>query len=126
MSVNLILKSEAFAIIGAAMEVHSILGPGFAEAVYQEAMEIELGLRRIPYERQKKLNVRYKQYVLQKEYIADLVCHGQIIVEIKAQRDLGGHEEAQIINYLRATGLRLGLLINFGASNKLEWERFVV
>ncbi len=122
---DLILKDEVFAIIGAAIEVHRELGPGFLEAVYQEALEIELASRKIPFESRKTLTIAYKGRPLKKEYEADLVCYGQIIVELKALDRLSGKEEAQILNYLKATGLRVGLLINFGSHGKLEWKRFV-
>lgn len=122
---ELILKDEVFAIIGAAIEVHRELGPGFLEAVYQEALEIELASRKIPFESRKTLTIAYKGRPLKKEYEADLVCYGQIIVELKALDRLSGKEEAQILNYLKAAGLRVGLLINFGSHGRLEWKRFV-
>jgi len=122
---ELILKDEVFAIIGAAIEVHRELGSGFLEAVYQEALEIELASRQIPFEPQKTLMIVYKGRALKKAYEADLVCYGQIIVELKALDRLSGKEEAQILNYLKATGLRVGLLINFGSHGRLEWKRFV-
>ncbi len=122
---KLILKDEVFAVIGAAIEVHRELGPGFLEPVYQEALEIELHSRRIPFEAQKPLVICYKGRRLKKEYIADLICYGQIITELKALERLSGKEEAQILNYLKATGLRVGLLINFGSSGKLEWKRYI-
>jgi len=121
----LLKKKEVYSIVGAAIEVHRDLGPGFLEAVYQEAMEIELGLQGISFESQKLLPINYKGNLLRKEYIADLVCFDQIIVELKALERLSGKEEAQILNYLKATGLRVGLLINFGSYGKLEWKRFV-
>jgi len=122
---ELIFKEEVFAIVGAAIEVHRELGPGFLEAVYQEAMEVELRERGIPFEAQKPLRISYKGKMLNKEYCADLVCYGQLIVELKALDRLSGNEEAQILNYLKATGLRVGVLINFGSHGKLEWKRFV-
>jgi GxxExxY protein len=122
---DLILKEEVYAIVGAAIEVHRELGPGFLEPVYQEAMEIELQSRSVPFESQKRLVIHYKDHQLQKEYAADLVCYGQIIVELKALDRLSGKEEAQLLNYLKATGLRVGLLINFGSTGRLEWKRFV-
>jgi GxxExxY protein len=122
---ELLLKGEVFAIIGAAIEVHKELGHGFLEAVYQEAMEIELESRNIPFEPRKTLPVFYKGRRLKKEYEADLVCYGQIIVELKALDRLSGKEESQILNYLKATGLRVGLLVNFGSAGKLEWKRYV-
>ncbi len=122
---DLILKDEVYAIIGAAIEVHKELGPGFLEAVYQEAMEIEVDDRKIPFEAQKKLKVFYKKRQLKKDYEADLVGYGQIVVELKALDKLTGKEEAQLINYLKATKMKVGLLINFGSHGKLEWQRFV-
>jgi GxxExxY protein len=126
MTNELIFKDEAYAIIGAALDVHNELGSGFAEAVYQEAMGMELASRRIPFEALKKLSVRYKGKILKKRYFADFLCFSQIIVELKAQRELGGYEEAQILNYLRATGLRLALIINFGDPGRLDWQRYVL
>jgi GxxExxY protein len=122
---DLLLKNEVFAIVGAAIEVHKELGPGFLEAVYQEALEIELTSRNIPFEGQKPLIVRYKGRQLKKEYVADLVCYGQIVVEIKTIARLTEREEAQLINYLKATGIHVGLLINFNSHGRLEWERRV-
>ncbi|MDZ4688261.1 MAG: GxxExxY protein [Planctomycetaceae bacterium] len=122
---ELLLKEEVFAVVGAAMEVHRELGPGFLEPVYQEAMEIELLERGIPYLRKTPLRVQYKMRTLQKEYEADLVCYGQMIVELKALSALSGTEESQVLNYLKATGFRVGVLINFGSHGKLEWKRFV-
>ena len=122
---ELILGDECYAIVGAAIEVHSELGPGFLEAIYQEALEIELGSRHIPLEAQKPLTVSYKGRRLKKEYVADIICYGQIIVELKAVDRLTGREESQILNYLKATGLKVGLLVNFGSHGKLEWRKFV-
>lgn len=122
---EIILKDEVYVIIAAAIEVHRELGPGFAEPVYQEAHEIELGRRNVPFEVQRPLLIHYKGQRLKKEYIADLICYGQIIVELKALDKLTGREEAQLLNYLKATGFHVGLLINFGSHGKLEWKRFV-
>jgi GxxExxY protein len=113
---------KTYAIIGAAMEVHRQLGHGFLEAVYQEALTIELGLRDVPTRPQVELPVRYKDHELKTSYEADFVCYESIIAEIKAVSDLLPAHEAQLINYLRATGLSLGLLINFGTS-RLEYRR---
>ena len=122
---ELLLKDEVFAIIGAAIEVHRELGPGFLEAVYQEAMEIESTDRDLPFEPQKVLTIQYKDRRLAKTYVADLMYFGQIVVELKALERLSSREEAQILHYLKATGLRVGLLINFGSVGRLEWRRFV-
>lgn len=122
---ELILKDEVFRVIGAAIEVHRELGNGFLEAVYQEALEIEFRERFIPFMSQAALKIVYKQKQLEKSYIADFVCFNAIIVEIKAMSKLTGNEDAQTINYLKATGHKVGLLINFGSSGKLEWKKIV-
>ena len=122
---ELLLKDEVFAVIGAAIEVHKELGIGFLEAVYQEALEIELCSRQIPYSSQKSLVISYKGYQLKKGYVADLICYDQIVVELKAMDRFSSKEEAQILNYLKATNLRVGLLINFGYAGQLEWKRFI-
>src|SRR4051812_27760070 len=123
---ELLYKSEVYAIVGAAMELYNHFGAGFSEAVYQEAMEIELDLRAIPYERQKLMNLSYKGRPLTCQYRADPVCFGSIIVEIKALRETTRRDEGQLMNYLRITGLRVGLLINFDDPGRLDWQRFVV
>lgn len=122
---KLLYKSEVYAIIGAAMEVYNVLGPGFLESVYQEALEIELSAREIPFESQQKLDIRYKEHQLDQQYQPDFVIYKKIIVEIKALNQLGSHDQAQLLNYLKATGLLVGVLINFGAEKKLEWKRMV-
>ncbi len=123
---NLLYREEVFEIIGAAIEVHKELGNGFLEPVYQESLQIELGFRQIPFIAQSRLHLFYKGIELKKEYIPDFVCYDKIIVEIKALDRLTNIEIAQLINYLKATELKLGLLINFGSRGKLEWKRFVV
>ena len=115
---------QTHAIIGAALEVHRTLGAGFLETVYQEALAIELADRGIAFERERELPVEYKGRRLACAYRADFLCHKDIIVELKAVSALSGVEQAQVINYLKATGLRRGLLINFGAS-RLEVKRLV-
>jgi GxxExxY protein len=121
---DLIYKNEVYAIIGAAMEVHRVLGRGFLEAVYQEAMCLELSERSIPYLPQMELEVHYKHHQLKKYYIADFVAFEKIIVEIKAINQLSSLEESQLLNYMKATGFEVGVLINFGADS-LEWKRMV-
>jgi GxxExxY protein len=116
---------RTYAIIGAAIEVHGQLGSGFLEAVYQEALVIELELRGIPFRREVELPVAYKGRPLATCYRADLVCFDGVIVEIKAICRMGGVEEAQVINYLKATGHEVGLLVNFGAPS-LEYKRLVL
>jgi GxxExxY protein len=120
---DLIFRTEVYNIIGAAMTVHTELGPGFLEPVYQEALEIELAERMIPFVSQKPLCIYYKGKPLTKTYIADLVCYDKIVVELKAVRRLTNIEEAQLINYLKITKMKLGLLINFAAKEKLDWIR---
>jgi GxxExxY protein len=122
---ELLYKEEVYAIIGAAMEVYNNLGPGFLEAVYQEAMEIETAARKIPTLPEQKLFIDYKGSPLKKFYEADLICFEKIIVEIKALDKLSSREEAQILNYLKATGMKVGVLVNFGAHQNLEWKRLV-
>ncbi len=122
---ELIFKDEVYAIMGAAMDVHRELGSGFLESVYQEALEIELAQRQIPFESQKPIKITYKGKTLKKEFIADLICFGKIIVELKAQDCLSGKEEAQVLNYLKATQIKVGVVINFGSHPKLEWKRLV-
>lgn len=120
---ELLFKDEVFKIIGAGMAVSNILGCGFLEAVYQEVMEIELEENGIPFEPQKRIQISYKGRILKKEYIADILCYEKVIVEIKAIKKITEIEEAQMLNYLKATKLPLGLLVNFGGK-KLEWKRY--
>jgi len=121
---ELLLKDEVYAIVGAAIEVHKTLGPGFLEAVYEAALAFELRRLGISFERQKVLPVYYKGIVIG-EYRADFVIENSVIVELKAQKALTTVDEAQLINYLKATGIRVGLLFNFGAKS-LQHERRVV
>lgn len=115
---------QTYAILGAAMEVHSYLGNGFLEPVYQEALAIELTTREIPYQREVVLRVHYKEQTLESFYRADFICYEDVLMEIKALEKLGPNEQAQLINYLKASGIRRGLLINFG-SKRLEFKRLV-
>lgn len=123
---TLLYREDVFKIVGAAIEVHTELGNGFLEPVYQRALEIELGLRKIEFEPQKRLQIFYKGIDLNKEYIPDFVCFDKTIVEIKALDRLTNTEASQLLNYLKATSLKVGLLINFGSKGKLEWKRFVL
>jgi len=116
--------SQTYAIIGAAMEVHRELGPGFLEAVYQESLAIEMELRGIPFGRESLLPVRYKGRLLAPTYRADFICYGDIIVETKTVETLAGIHVAQAINYMKATGMQRALLINFGTGS-LQHQRLV-
>ena len=122
---ELLLKDEVYAIIGTAMEVHNVLGCGFLEAVYQEALEIELRKQNIPYTSQSQLPIKYKDHLLKKTYVADFICFKKIVIEIKAISHLSSLEEAQLLNYIKAGNYELGLLINFGAESLL-WKRMVL
>ena len=119
-----ILSDESYNIIGACMAVHRELGTGFLEAIYQEALAKEFVFKDIPFIREQSLQVLYKGEVLEKKYIADFVCYGDIIVELKALGSLESVHEAQLINYLKATNSKIGLLINFGQSS-LEQKRVI-
>jgi hypothetical protein len=114
---ELILMDEFYQIVGAAMEVSNQLGCGFLEAVYQEALEIELVERRSAHVPQKRIAISYKGRVLKKEYAVDFLCHDRIVVEIKAIKAITGIEEAQLLNYSKATNLPLELIVNFGILN---------
>jgi len=126
MNGELLFKEEVYAIVGAAIEVHRHLKGGFLEAIYQEAMEIELAERGIPYCPQADVEVFYKGKLLKKKYIADVICYGRILVEIKVMQSLTTREEAQLLNYMNATKMKVGLLINFGDHGRLDWKRFVL
>ena len=123
---ELILKEEVYRIIGAAMDVYYRLGRGFLEPVYQEAMQIELARRDIPFEPQCRLTIYYKGQPLKKGYVADFICFGQIIGELKACERLTGVDEGQLLNYMKATQKHVGLLINFASPVRLEWKRYVL
>lgn len=118
-------KEETYRIIGSCMTVHRELGAGFLEPVYQEALGVEFNDMEIPFEKEKRLEVVYKGEVLKKCYYADFVCFGSIIIELKAMEALIDEHKAQVLNYLKATGYRLGLLINFGAPS-LQYKRVIL
>lgn len=121
-----VYKEESYKIVGAAFKVYNTLGPGFLEAVYQEALEIEFQREGIPYEREKELKIQYDGVELKQTYKADFVCFGKIIVELKAVIALDDTHHSQVYNYLHATGYKLGLLLNFGHSDELEIKRIII
>jgi len=117
--------SQTYAIIGAAMAVHGQPGPGFLESVYQEALTVELEIAQVPFRREVPIEIWYRDRVLECKYKADFVCHDSIIVELKAVDRLDTVHQAQVINYLKATGIKRALLFNFGAS-RLEYKRLAL
>jgi len=121
---ELLHKELVYEIAGCAMEVHSELGPGFLEAVYEEALTIVFDEKGLAYDVQKPLTITFRGKVLKKRFFADLVVEGKVIVELKAVARYSEVDKAQLINYLKATGIRVGLLVNFGRE-KLEWKRFI-
>lgn len=123
---EIIYKDEAYAIQGACFEVYKTLGSGFLEAVYQEALAHELKLRNIPFQEQRELKLQYKNIPLHQTYKPDFICFDKIIVEIKAVSALAPEHEAQLLNYLKITNMRLGLLVNFGHYPKVEIKRFAL
>jgi GxxExxY protein len=122
---ELIYKDEAYAVIGACFEVYNELGCGFLEAVYQECLEMELTLRGIPFRPQAELGLTYKGRPLKQRYQPDFICYEKMILEIKSASGLDDAHRSQVHNYLKATGHRLGILVNFGHHQKLEYERIV-
>ena len=123
---KLLYEEESYAIRGAIYEVYKTLGSGFLEAVYQEALELELANRNIPYSSQIEIGLLYKGVLLKQKYRADVVCYNKIILELKAVKQLLPEHEAQLHNYLKATGMRLGILVNFGHATGVEIKRIAV
>lgn len=123
---KILFKDECYAIQGAIFEVYREMGCGFLEAVYQECLSMEFGFRNIPFAAQSQLPLAYKGQPLVQKYIPDFICCDQIIVELKAVKETSPEHKAQLINYLKATGMRVGLLVNFGAYPKATVERFVL
>jgi GxxExxY protein len=122
---EIVHKDEAYPIMGACFEVYNDKGSGFLEAVYQECLEIEFQLRGVPFVPRAELKLAYKGRTLKKTYQPDFACYEKLIVEIKAVSELTDEHRAQVHNYLKASGYRLGLLVNFGARGNLEYERIV-
>ena len=118
-------KDETYKIIGACFEVYNEMGCGFLESVYQECLELELKSQAVPFQPQQKLRLKYKGKSLEKTFEPDFVCFDKIIVEIKAVGALADEHRAQVINYLHASDMEVGLLVNFGNHKKMEHERFV-
>ncbi|HEX4198201.1 MAG TPA: GxxExxY protein [Caulobacteraceae bacterium] len=123
---NMLFADEAFQIQGAVFEVSRQMGTGFLEAVYQECLVIEFAAQGIPFAASPPLSLEYKRQPLRQSYRPDFVCFDSIIVELKVVRELAPEHRAQVLNYLRATGLRLGLLVNFGCAPKARVERMVL
>ena len=123
---ELIFKEECYEIVGAAMDVYFTMGLGFLEPVYQEALAIEFTRRKIPFEREKKLDLYYKGTKLNKTYSPDFVCFEDIVVELKVLPRITGIEVSQLINYLKVMRKRLGIIANFGSERTLEWKRYVI
>jgi GxxExxY protein len=123
---NIIYKDESYAIQGAVFEVYKEMGNGYLEAVYQECLEIEFNTKNIPFISQPMLKLKYKKWDLKKSYKPDIICFDKIIVELKGVRIITREHLAQVLNYLKATELKLGLIINFGAYPKVEIKRIVL
>lgn len=123
---ELIYKKESYAILGACFNVYKTMGCGFLESVYQECLEIEFEYQEIPFLSQKELKLTYRDTELKQTYRPDFICFDKIIIELKAISKLIKDNEAQVINYLNATGLKLGILVNFGHYPKLEYKRIVL
>ena len=123
---ELLYRDECYRLIGACMAVHQDKGNGFVEPVYQDAMEIELELSGIPFDPHRNYPIHYRGRLLKHTYTPDLLCFDKIVLELKAAKCLTDEHRAQVLNYLKVTGLQLGLLINFGAHPRLEWERIVL
>lgn len=123
---KILFKDECYAIQGAVFEVYREMGCGFLEAVYQECLEKEMAIRSIPFVSQQELKLNYKGEPLRQTYKPDIICYGNIVVELKALSSTTGEHKAQVLNYLKATGMRLGLLVNFGCHPKATVERIVL
>ncbi|MCA9944039.1 MAG: GxxExxY protein [Anaerolineales bacterium] len=126
MSQEILFKDESYQIQGAIFEVYREMGCGFLEAVYQECLEKELTQRGIPFAAQQPLQLTYKGENLRQTYKPDLICYGKIIVELKAVKDIAPEHKAQVLNYLKATSMKLGLLVNFGTYPKASITRLVL
>jgi GxxExxY protein len=126
MSDDLLYREESYRVIGACFAVYKDKGNGFAEPVYQDALEIEFEFSEIPFDRQRNYSLTYRGRTLKHTYTPDLLCFEKIIVELKATKMLTDEHRAQLLNYLKVTGHQLGLLVNFGSFPRLEWERVIL
>ena len=120
-----LFEQEGYDLMGAAFEVYNEMGNGYLEEVYQECLEQELEMRQIAFVPKAELTIHYKGRPLKKKYIPDLMVFGEMVVELKAVKQLAPEHEAQLLNYLKTTGKKVGYLVNFGSANKLEWKRMV-
>ena len=122
---DLIYRDECYLIVGCCMEVHKRLGCGFKEAVYQEALEMEFIENALDFVREKRLRIQYKGQLLKKEFSPDFVCFDKIVLELKAASELTEIHQSQLFNYLKASNLRLGILVNFGTPS-IQFKRFIL
>ena len=126
MMTDILYREESYAIMGACFDVYNDKGNGFLEPVYQDCMEIELDYKKIPFEAQPKLDLFYRKQKLKHYYVPDFICYGEIVLELKAVEKLTKEHYAQVFNYLKATGLKLGIIVNFGNYPDLEYKRIVI
>ncbi len=123
---DLIYDKESYKILGACFQVYNQMGSGFLEAVYQECLEIEFQYQQIPFCSQKEIQLKYRNIILNKTFKPDFICYGKIIVVIKSVSQLLKEHQSQVLNYLNATGYKLGLLVNFGQYPKVEYKRLIL
>jgi GxxExxY protein len=123
---NLLFAEEVFKLQGAIFEVYRRMGPGFLEAVYQECLALEFSVRGVPFRAKPQLELSYRGRRLRQSYSPDFICFEHVVLELKSVREIAPEHRAQILNYLRATGLKLGLLINFAAASRVKIERFAL
>ncbi len=122
---GILFKDESYRIMGAMFEVYKEMGCGFLEPVYQECVEFELADQKVPFVAQIQLELKYKHHQLKSKYIPDAICYDKIVLELKAVKQIIDQHRAQVHNYLKATGFRLGIIVNFGHYPKVEYERIV-
>ena len=122
---EILFKDESYKIMGAMFEVYKEMGCGFLEQVYQECVELELKEQQVPFVAQSQVELKYKHHQLNSKFVPDLICYGKIVLELKAVKLITDEHRAQVHNYLKATGVRLGIIVNFGHFPKVEYERIV-